>query len=229
MAKGGIMGKKISVGITCILFISLFVFVTASIARAEGDDFKRFGVKVGAMYVIPDESFDNNFKAATQPLVGKTTIDNALSPFLNLEYFFTRNISTELVLTVTKHDIMFANGNVNAGSLWLLPPSLFVKYHPLPTACVSPYVGVGMNVVMPFDEKLTILGQPADFGVDAAVGWAVKFGFDIPIHKTKSFDLYFNADAMYYGTSTQMKIGGAGSFDLDLNPWIVSTGIGIRF
>jgi len=223
------MNKKISIGVICLLSILLFVFVTASAVRAEGEDFKHFGVKIGAMYIIPDEHFDSTFRTFSEPLIGKTTIDNALAPFLNLEYFFTRNISTELVLTVSKHDVMFANGDVNGGSVWLLPPSLFLKYHPIPTACVSPYIGVGMNVVIPFDEKLTILGTPYDFSVSTAVGWAVKFGFDVPIYKSKSFDLYFNADAMYYGTSTDMTIGGLGKFDLDLNPWIVSTGIGVRF
>lgn len=221
--------KRINVGVVSVLLIAFFMFFTASMVRADDGDFKHFGIKVGAMYVVPDESFESSFNNATRPLVGKTTIENSLTPFLNLEYFFTRNISTELVLAVSKHDVMFENGNVNAGSLWLLPPSLFVKYHPIPQACVSPYVGVGMNVIMPFDEKMTILGHSVDFSVDTAVGWAVKFGFDVPIYKSKSFDLYFNADGMYYGTSTEMNIGGVGKFDLDLNPWIVSTGIGVRF
>ena len=198
-------------------------------ARAEGDDFKHFGVKVGAIYIMPDEHFEQSFRTLTEPLVGKTTIEPALAPLLNLEYFFTRCISTELVLTVSKHDVMFANGAVNAGSVWLLPPSLFLKYHPFPTACVSPYVGFGLDVVIPFDEKITILGVPHSFSVSTTVGWAVKFGFDVPIYKCKSFHLYLNADAMYYNTETDMKIGGLGKFDVDINPWIVSTGVGIRF
>ena len=222
------MSKKISLGVTCLLLVSFFVFVSASVARAD-EDFKRIGVKVGAMYIIPDGHFDQNFRTATEPLVGKTTIETALSPFLNLEYFFTRCISTELVLTVSKHDVMFENGGVNAGSLWLLPPSLFLKYHPFPIAPVSPYVGFGFNVVIPFDEKLNLFGVQQKFSVSTSVGWAVKFGFDVPIYKCKCFHLYYNADAMYYSTQTDMTIRGLGKFDVDINPWIVSTGIGIRF
>lgn len=223
------MGKRVSVRATCFLLISLFILVSASVARADDGDFKRFGVKIGAMYVMPDESFEQSYKTLTEPLVGKTSVDSALAPFLNLEYFFTRCISAELVLAVSKHDVMFQGGSVNAGSLWLLPPSLFVKYHPFPTACISPYFGFGMNVVMPFGEKLTIGGVAQDFSVSTSVGWAAKFGFDVPIYKSKCFDLYWNADAMYYSTQTDMTIGGLGKYDLDLNPWIVSTGIGIRF
>jgi outer membrane protein W len=61
------------------------------------------------------------------------------------------------------------------------------------------------------------------------VGWAVKMGFDVPIYKSKCLDLYFNVDAMYYSTHTDMTIGGLGKFDVDINPWIVSSGIGVRF
>jgi outer membrane protein len=207
------------------------------VARAEDEDFKRFGIIVGGVYVMPGEKLDQSYRNATEPLVGQTNIDSAVAPMVELEYFFFKpgtlpvpgTISAELVLTTTKHDITFEGGAVSAGSLWLLPPSLFVKYHPFATACVSPYFGVGLDVVMPYDERLSIGTTPVHFSVGNAVGWAVKFGFDIPIYKSKCFNLYYNADATYYNTDTNMTIGGLGKYDLDLNPWIVSTGVGIRF
>jgi outer membrane protein len=96
-----------------------------------------------------------------------------------------------------------------------------VKYHPLPDNCsISPYVGFGMNVVMPFDEKLTGFNMK----VDSSVGWAAKVGADIPIAK----NVYLNLDAMYYNTETQMTLQGVGKFDVDINPFIIGTGIGVR-
>ena len=207
-----------------VLLSAVFIISLAS-ASFAADDFKKYGVRIRGIYIMPDERFDGAFRAATEGLIGKTVIDDAVTPELDLEYFVTKNFSAELVLALSKHDIMFSNGGVNGGSLWLLPPSLFVKYHPMPDNCyVSPYVGFGMNVVMPFDEKLTVGGANVPFKVESSVGWAAKVGADIPIAK----NVYLNLDAMYYNTETKMNIGGT-KFNLDINPFILGTGIGVRF
>ena len=204
--------------------------MSAAVSRADDQDFKRFSAELGGVYVMPEEHFGGQlYQNTIEPTVGRTTVTGAVAPIINLEYFFTRCFSSELVLTVTKHDVMFGAGSVNAGSLWLLPPSLFVKYHPLPNCVISPYVGFGMDVVFPFNEKLTIGGHPQNFTVDDTVGWAVKLGFDVPLYKCKCFDLYYNVDAMYYNTDTSVLIGGLGKFTLDLNPVIISSGIKVRF
>ena len=55
------------------------------------DDYKKFGVRFRAVYVAPEEKFD----AALRPLDPSLT-DNVI-PELDLEYFFTKNISSELL------------------------------------------------------------------------------------------------------------------------------------
>ncbi len=202
-----------------VLLSALFVFTMVSVSFAADQDFKKYGVRIRGLYVIVNEHFDG---ALPPGLV----VDDAVAPELDLEYFFTKNISAELDLALVKNDIMADNGGVNVGSVWLLPPSLYIKYHPMPDNCnISPYVGVGMNVVMPFDEKLNV---PGGMKIDTSVGWAAKLGADIPIHK----NCYLNVDAMYYNTETKIRLPGvAGStkFNLDLNPVIISTGFGVRF
>jgi outer membrane protein len=155
--------------------------------------------------------------------IAGVTVENAATPELDLEYFITRHFSTELVLALSKHDIMLSG--LNAGSLWLLPPSLLVKYHPFPQLKVSPYVGFGMNVVMPFDEKLTLptLGR-VPFKVSSSVGWAAQVGADIAIAK----NIYLNVDVKYYDTETTATIAGV-KHNLDLDPFIFGTGIQVRF
>ena len=204
-----------------VLLASLLVVSAASVAFAADEPLRRFGVKVSAMFVYPSDDFDSRLDGAD------LSIANAVAPKLELEYFFTRNFSTELVLAFTKNDIQSGVG-IN-GSVWLLPPSLFVKYHPIPNYFISPYVGFGMNVVMPFDEKLSVAGQGIDFEVDTSVGWAAKAGFDVPIVKTACVDIYWNVDAIYYSAQTEMSIGALGKFDVDINPWLISSGVGLRF
>ncbi len=190
------------------------LFATVSISAAAEQGFKRYGVKLGGIYIMPDEKFDSALSGL------RPTVDDAATPALSLEYFFTKNVSSELVLALAKHDIMIDDGGVNAGSLWLLPPSLYIKYHPIPQYKVSPYVGFGMNVVMPFDEKI-VLGT---LDVGTSVGWAAKVGADIKITDS----VFLNIDAMYYDSRPDMRINGT-KFKLNINPFIIGTNIGLRF
>lgn len=201
--------------VTLILSVASISFAADPACMPQEKTFKKYGVRIRGIYIMPDEKIDSRLSGLG------LVVDDAVTPELDLEYFITKNFSTELVLALSKHDIMADNGGVNIGSLWLLPPSLYVKYHPLPTAKISPYVGFGMNVVMPFDEKLT---GASTFKVNSSVGWAAKVGADVRITDS----VYWNIDAMYYDCRPDMNIEGT-TYKLDLNPFILGTGIGVRF
>jgi outer membrane protein len=201
--------------VALIVSVSSICFAADPACTPQEKPFERYGVRLRGLYIMPDEKVDSRLSSL------RITVDDAVTPELDLEYFITRNFSTELVLALSKHDIMIDNGGTNAGSVWLLPPSLYVKYHPIPQYKISPYVGFGMNVVMPFDEKLTI--DPS-FKVGTSVGWSAKVGADVKITE----HVYLNVDAMYYDCRPDMTIGGT-KYKLDLNPFILGTGIGVRF
>jgi outer membrane protein len=214
--------------IIAVLFSALFVFSMASVSLAADNGFDRYGVRIRGIYVMPNEHFDGAVQNTLNSLSqGKAVIDDSVAPELDLEYFLTKNISAELVLALVKNDIAVQGGHNVVGSTWLLPPSLLVKYHFMPDAKISPYVGFGMNVVMPFDEHLTV-GPVNSLKIDTTVGWAAQIGADIPITKK----CFFNIDAKYYNTETQMRLPnafGSTKFNLDVNPVIIGTGIGVRF
>jgi outer membrane protein len=184
----------------------------ASMVQAE-DDYKQFGVRMRAIYVAPAESFDSRLDAA------KLTVSDDIIPELDLEYFFLKNVSTELILGVTRHDIKSDSNFV--GSTWLLPPTLTVKYHPLAGGTVSPYVGVGVNATFPFKSKLNIA---SDFKIDNSIGWAAQAGLDIKIKD----NLYFNLDYKYVNADTKITVNGT-KYKLDLNPNLFGIGVGYRF
>ena len=81
-----------------------------------------------------------------------------------------------------------------------------------------------MNVVMPFDEKLTVNGANVPFKISSSIGWAAKVGADVRITDS----VYWNIDAMYYDCRPGMTIAGV-DHKLNLNPFILGTGIGVRF
>lgn len=200
--------------VALLLSVASISFAADPACLPQEKPLQKYGVRIRGIYIMPDEKVDSRLS----PL--RLAVDDAVTPELDFEYFITKNFSTELVLALSKHDIMADNGGVNVGSLWLLPPSLYVKYHPLPNAKISPYVGFGMNVVMPFDEKL----DGANFKVNSTVGWAAKIGADVKITE----HVYWNVDAMYYDCRPDMNIEGT-TYKLDLNPFILGTGIGVRF
>jgi outer membrane protein len=201
--------------VTLLLSVTSLCFAADPACTPQEKPFERYGLRLRGIYIMPDEKVDNRLS----PL--GITVDDAVAPELDFEYFITRNFSAELVLALSKHDIMMNNGGTNIGSLWLLPPSLYAKYHPMPQWKVSPYVGFGMNIVMPFDEKLAI--DPS-FKVHTTLGWAAKVGADVKITE----HVYLNVDAMYYDSRPDMTIGGT-KFKLNINPFIIGTGIGVRF
>ncbi|WP_205743279.1 OmpW family protein [Geobacter sp. FeAm09] len=176
------------------------------------DDYQKFGVRVRAIYVKPDES--TTFKAAS------VKVSDDIIPELDLEYFFLKNLSTELIAGVTRHDIKLNNSF--AGSTWLLPPTLTVKYHPLAGNTISPYVGFGVNVIFPFNSKIS--GVDPSFRIDNSVGWAAQAGVDFKIKDS----LYFNIDYKYLNADTKMTVGST-KYDLDLNPHLFGIGVGYRF
>lgn len=201
------MMKRVSgvVGVVLVLALGL-----AAVAGAE--DYKRFGVRFRAIYVKPDEG--TNFTAA------KVSVSDDVVPEVDLEYFFLKNASVEAIAAVTRHDIKL-NGAFS-GSTWLLPPTVTLKYHPLAGDTVSPYVGFGVNVVFPFNSKVS--GVDPAFSIDNSVGWAAQVGADFRIKD----NLYFNVDYKYLNVETKMKVG-ADKFTLDLNPHLVGVGVGYRF
>jgi outer membrane protein len=191
--------------------VALSMMTMVSMAGAA-DDYDKFGVRLRAIYVKPDES--TTFTAAN------VKIEDDVIPGIDLEYFFLKNLSTEFFAGVTQNDIKLNNSF--AGSTWLLPPTLTVKYHPLAGKTISPYVGFGLNVVFPFNSKLD--GIDPAFRIDNSVGWTAQGGIDIKIKN----NLYFNIDYKYLNVDTKMTVGNT-KYDLDINPNLFGIGIGYRF
>ena len=73
-------------------------------------------------------------------------------PDLDLEYFFTKNLSAELVLTYPQSQDVTVKvpglGDVNVGSFKHLPPVLTAKWNFLPDGTFRPYVGAGLNLTL---------------------------------------------------------------------------------
>lgn len=214
-------------------------FLTANFANAQEEskteDFKKWQVRVRGLGVVPDEN------AKIGVIGGDVNISNTLIPELDITYFFTKNISAELILGTTKHevntvgsDISAVGGptsaNVDLGSVYLLPPTLTAQYHFFPDKVFNPYVGAGVNYTIFYNEKAGSVVQAIDY--KNTFGYAFQVGFDLMID-----DIFFiNADVKKLFLNPDVTVDASNlapglsiPADVKINPWLIGLGFGIKF
>lgn len=213
-----------------IMAVSLLTvnFVNGQDKEEKTNDFKRWQVRLRGVGVVPVES------AKVGVIGGDVAISNALIPELDFTYFFTKNIAAELILGTTKHDVQAVNtaaGNVDLGSVYLLPPTLTAQYHfcTEKEGVFKPYIGAGLNYTLFYNVKS---GAVADVKYDNALGYAAQVGFDLMIDDT----YFINVDAKRLFLSTDVTVDASNlapgltvPAEVDINPWLLGIGFGMKF
>jgi len=109
-----------------------------------------FLIRLRGIAVMPDAS------GTTDVLGGDAWVSTEYVPELDFTYFFTDNIAAELILATTKHNVEVRNstaGELDLGTVRLVPPTLTLQYHFHPDPMASPYLGVGLNYVIIADQS----------------------------------------------------------------------------
>ncbi|MEM7486755.1 MAG: OmpW family outer membrane protein [Bacteroidota bacterium] len=201
-----------------------FVNYTNAQDTDSNDGFSRWQFRLRGIVVAPDESAD------IEAIGGDASISTAFVPELDISYFFDENWSVELILATAKHDVEAvgtAAGDIDLGHVWLLPPTLTGQYH-FTGGDFVPYVGAGLNLTLFYgvDEGPTV----DDIDYDTAIGYALQGGFDFMLN-----DKWFlNVDVKKLFLSTDATINATTALeatvdaDVDINPWIIGFGIGIK-
>lgn len=204
--------------------LSAALLSVAALSPAIADDDSgiagHFQVRVRAVAVEPEPSA--KITLSGNDVGGTTTITDSVVPEIDGTYFITDNIGVELIAATTKHTA----SNSNAGpiaSVWLLPPTLTAQYHFMPDSWIRPYVGAGINYTIFYDTRSAI----PDLKFGDRFGWALQAGLDAPIPNTPYF---VNFDIKKLFLSTDVKgLAGALKANVDIDPWLVGLGVGIRF
>jgi outer membrane protein len=196
-------------------------------------------IRFRGLGVVPQEG-SGNWKldhAHSAALDGAgLNITNSVVPELDISYFFTKNIAAELILGVTPHQVNSA-GSLSStlhlgqiGNAWLLPPTLLLQYHFYLDKGIKPYVGVGVNYTIFFNEGTGTGFQ--DFNLDDNWGWALQAGIDIPL----GGNWFFNVDVkkIFLDTKATVGLGAAANppivtADVQVDPWLIGVGVGYRF
>lgn len=198
-------------------------------------DFKKWQVRVRGVGVVPDES------AKIGIIGGDAKISNTFIPELDFTYFFTKNISAELILGTSKHDVSTVgsdisavggptSADVNLGSVYLLPPTLTVQYHFLPDQIFNPYVGAGVNYTIFYNEKAGNTVKGIEY--DNSFGYAFQVGFDLMLNDK----FFINADIKKIFLKTDVTVDASNlatglsiPADVEINPLLLGFGVGMKF
>ena len=176
-------------------------------------------VRGRALVFQPDES---NGRLAGAP--ANITATTSVVPELDISYFITDNFAVELILGVTPHDVKLGGAGTIVEDAWLLPPTLTLQYHKA-FGAFKPYIGAGINYTAVISSNPTALIGNRDHW-DGSFGYALQAGFDYAINDKWSF----NFDVKKVWLNMDLTVGaGATPASVDLDPWVIGTGIGYRF
>ena len=209
--------------------------VLGSPAHAGSPDGK-VQIKLLGTAVLPDGKIDRvSTDAVGLPGTLQTEASDNYVPTVAIEYFVSPSVSVETICCVTQHDVDATGGLPGAelvSDAKLIPATVTLKYH-LNAGGVSPYVGVGpayflwLDVdpgaaTIPLGVTRTTLSD--EFGV------VLQAGIDVPIG-SNGFSLGLDAKRYFIGTTARWRAGSnvVIETDHDLDPWVLSAGIGYRF
>ncbi|WP_396593448.1 OmpW family protein [Brevundimonas sp. R86498] len=152
-------------------------------------------------------------------------VGDSVMPTLGFTWFLTDNLSVEAILGATRHEIRAQGGTTDVAvhETWVLPPVVTLQYRPLPEARVSPYVGAGINYMLFFggDNR-----NGFDVELDDGFGYALQAGADVAVSGPWTVNL--DVKKVWFNTDASVN-GGALKSDVDLDPWVVSVGVGRKF
>ena len=222
-----------------ILLATIAAFAFAGSAQAAEFNTPKAGtVKLDVRFtgVIPDESGvilasggTNGSAGIARPETTNTglrvAVNNGYVPTIGLEYYFSPNVSLEVIAGTAKHTVSAVGTGVNVkvAEVWHVPPTLTAKYHFAPEAQVSPYIGAGLTYIWFASEK-----GLNGFNVDLKDNWgyAIQGGLDIATTGPWSYNI--DVKKIMFDTNANINFGAMSS-KVTLDPWVLSIGFGYKF
>lgn len=202
-------------------------------------------VRAGAVTVDPNED-SSRLKVAGADVAGtKATLDSDTQLGLNFAYMVTDKFGIELLAaTPFSHSVGLKGvdaalgtpaGTIDGsfGDIKHLPPTLSAVYYPLDSkSAFQPYVGLGINYTVFFDESLDSRQKANGFSnlkLENSWGLAYQVGFDYMLTDS----LMVNAQVRYIDIDTQASVDHAAlgkvKVDVDVDPFVYMVGLGYKF
>jgi outer membrane protein len=193
------------------------IVATAGPATAAPYEAGTILLRLRAVEIVPDVS-------ATVSIGGKVSISDTTIPEADITYFFTDHWAAELIAGTNKHAIYY-NKTTKLANTYLLPPTLTLQYHFDQIGPIKPYFGAGPNFTIFYDRSVGPLGK---LRTTDNWGFALQAGADIPL--TEDGRYFANIDVKRLWLSTNASFSASPvTAKVNINPWLIGTGVGVRF
>lgn len=216
------MSLRISAAVAAVLALA-----AAGAASAEAFQPKEKGVFLvnGRLTAVMPDDAAPILTAAGAATGLSAEVEDDYKPSLGFSYFLTDNIAVEVIATTTRHEVRAVGPatDVSVHEAWVLPPVVSAQYHFAPRARISPYVGAGVGYMLFWSGE-----DKNGFEVDLEDGFstALQAGVDVAIKGPWSLNV--DVKKVFFETEASIN-GGALKADVDLDPMVVSVGIGRKF
>jgi outer membrane protein len=213
--------------------LAILALITLHTAPAYALDEGDWLVRLRGIIVDPQDSSSGISPDLPTAKIG---VDSAPTGELDFSYMVTENIGAELILASPIHDLNGRGAIASLGHIGdaqLLPPVLSLQYHFMPKSWIRPYVGIGVNYTIFFNEDAshsleTALGGATKIRIDDSVGPAGQAGVDIDVAE----NLFLNFDIKFVDIQPGVRLITGNTVrhvNVDINPLIFGIGIGTRF
>lgn len=194
-----------------LLVAAALMAPSAAFAHQAGDIL----IRGGAVMVSPTTDTNDTLDVQSNMQLG-----------LTFSYMVTDNWGVEL-LAATPFSHSVELGGTEVAKVKHLPPSLMAQYYfGNAQSKVRPYVGLGVNYTVFFDEEargaLAAAGSPVD--LDDSWGVAAQAGLDMKV----TDNLFVNGSVWYMDIDTDVKTD-LGTFKTEIDPIGLMVGLGYRF
>lgn len=200
-------------------FYTVFIGLALGLGVVSTSQAGNWQLKVGGSLLAPTS---NNGTIAG----ARADVSHEFNLTPSVEYFFGDSpFSAELLLAVApfKHDISL--DGVEAASFKHLPPTVTAKYHLKNSSRFTPYIGAGLTVAVPWDEKLR--GSDSKLEADVTYGAAGQLGFNFKPADSSDFGVFF--DVRYAQVESDVKLDGKDIGTLKVNPLVYTLGYSYKF
>jgi len=223
---------------------ALAMAVGLSQAAAAGDNNGNFMVRVLGAGIITQDDLTSLRSVSGLPVSDlkaagfDASVSDEVVPAATLTYFLNKNLALELLCCFAQHKVDLkapAGFEALSGSVaetWIFPPAVTLQYHFDGMGPIKPYIGAGVQYIAFFSEKTASNTlQASSVDIDGAFGATIQAGVDIAM----GGGWYLNADVKKTWLDTTVTwrnsavTGGDIVAKVDLDPLIVSAGLGYRF
>lgn len=203
------------------------VATPAAYAHEAGDII----VRAGAIHLTTHES-SSRVKLGGEKIQAKAKINNDTQLGLNFAYMVTDNFAVELLAASPFELTAKGKGKLaghKLGKFKALPPTLSAVYYPMNKASAfQPYVGLGVNRTLMYNEKANKSQGFNALRVKDTWGWAAQVGADYML----TDKLMINGQVRYIDMSTKARVYAGdtkATVKLDVKPVVYMVGLGYKF